>query len=84
VLSATATVTVRGQQRGQLGPGDFFGEIALISENGLGTATTTPDSDLECLGLTAWTFKAFLGDHPDAAWAVLETMAKRVKQDTSS
>jgi hypothetical protein len=27
--------------------------------------------------MTAWEFKPFLANHPDAAWQVLETMAQR-------
>ena len=48
-----ANVTVGGAARGKLGPGDFFGEIALIDE-GARTATITATSELDCYGLTLW------------------------------
>ena len=77
VLDGTATVTVGGREVNKLGAGDWFGEMALLSTGGKRTATVTADSDLRCAGMTAWEFKPFLANHPDAAWQVLETMAQR-------
>jgi CRP-like cAMP-binding protein len=77
ILSGTASVNVGGAPRPSLGPGDFFGEMALLSEAGVRTATVTAETDLECVGLTVWEFKPFLQEHPDAAWRILNTMAER-------
>ena len=77
VLEGTASVTVGGREVNKLGPGDWFGEMALLSTEGKRTATVTADSELRCAGMTAWVFKPFLEDHPDVAWQVLETMAQR-------
>ena len=40
IVDGTATVSADGTQVGQLGPGDHFGELALISEN-VRSATVT-------------------------------------------
>jgi CRP/FNR family transcriptional regulator, cyclic AMP receptor protein len=77
ILSGTASVSVGGTPRPSLGPGDFFGEMALLSETGVRTATVTAETDLECVGLTVWEFKPFLQEHPEAAWRILNTMAER-------
>jgi CRP/FNR family transcriptional regulator, cyclic AMP receptor protein len=79
IESGTASVVVGGKLRRKLGPGDFFGEMALI-EDWVRTATVTADSDLHCYGLTAWDFRPMVQTHPDVAWALLVTMARRVRE----
>src|SRR6266542_4402029 len=45
ILEGKASVTVGGQVRGSLGPGDYFGEIAII-DSGLRSASVTADTDV--------------------------------------
>jgi len=78
VLDGTATVTIDGKTVNKLGPGDWFGELALLRTGGVRTATVTADTDLECVGLTAWQFRPFLEKHPEVAWQVMDTMATRL------
>src|SRR4051794_22694390 len=47
VLAGNATVSVGGQERRVLGPGDHFGEVALLDE-GTRTATIVAATDLRC------------------------------------
>jgi CRP/FNR family cyclic AMP-dependent transcriptional regulator len=79
VADGTATVTIDGKTRRQLGPGDHFGEMALI-DGGARSAQVTADSDLTCYGMTAWNFKPFLKDHPDLVWALLQTLVTRLRE----
>jgi CRP-like cAMP-binding protein len=74
-----ARVTVHGDERGHLGPGDYFGEIALIAE-GHRTATVIADTDLRCLGMTFWDFRPFVEDNPKVAWKMLEVLAQKLRQ----
>jgi CRP-like cAMP-binding protein len=79
VADGTATVTVDGKTRRQLGPGDHFGEMALI-DGGRRSAQVTAETELTCYGMTAWNFKPFLKDHPDLVWALLQTLVARLRE----
>ena len=79
IIEGNATVVVADEERAQLGPGDHFGEIALIDE-GMRSATITADSDLLCYGMTAWEFRPFIEEHPQVAWIMLQTMARRLRE----
>jgi len=81
--SGSASVVVGGKLRRTLASGDFFGEMALI-EDWVRTATVTADSELRCYGLTAWDFRPMVESHPDVAWALLVTMARRIRELESS
>jgi CRP-like cAMP-binding protein len=70
-----ATVTVGGDERRKLGPGDYFGEVALLNESAR-TATITAESDLRCYGLTAWEFRPLVETHGSIAWKLLQAMSK--------
>ena len=76
----TASVDVHGEQRGRLGPGDYFGEIALIDDQARRTATITADSDLTCYGLTSWEFRPLVETNAQIAWKLLQVMAKRLRE----
>jgi CRP-like cAMP-binding protein len=78
IESGEASVSVRGDERAKLGPGDYFGEIALI-DDGARSATITADSDLHCYGLTSWEFRPLVESNASIAWKLLETMAQRLR-----
>src|SRR5438067_9689309 len=48
--------TVDGEQVGTGGPGQYFGEIALI-DDGPRSATATATTDVTAYGLTSWEFR---------------------------
>ena len=79
IESGEATVSVGGDDRGALGPGDYFGEVALIDE-GARSATITATSDLRCYGLTPWQFRPLVEENASIAWPLLQTMAKRLRE----
>ena len=83
VASGSATVTIRGNAIRTLGPGDHFGEVALI-DDGPRMAEVKADSDMECCVLPAWQFRAFVHDHPDVAWALMQSLVKRIVRDTEA
>jgi pyruvate,water dikinase len=77
--AGTATVTVQGTFRRTLGPGDYFGEIALLDQ-GLRSATITADTALVCRGITLWDFKPFVQSNGAIAWTLLQTLARMVRE----
>jgi CRP/FNR family cyclic AMP-dependent transcriptional regulator len=79
IENGEATVSVRGEERARLGPGDYFGEIALI-DDGARSATITAESDLRCYGLTSWEFRPLVESNASIAWKLLETLAKRLRE----
>ena len=70
--------TVTGRTR-KLGPGDSFGEMALLDHEGR-SATITADSDVTLASIPEWNFKPFLKEHPEVAYRLLQTMSRRIRQ----
>jgi CRP/FNR family cyclic AMP-dependent transcriptional regulator len=79
IAEGTANVSQGGEARATLGPGDYFGEIALI-DDGLRTASVTADSELKAYGLTSWEFRPLVESNASIAWKLLQTMAKRLRE----
>jgi CRP/FNR family cyclic AMP-dependent transcriptional regulator len=77
VDSGEAAVEVHGQEVGRIGPGDAFGEIALIDRRPR-TATVTALSDLRTYGLPVFVFRPYVEARPQVAWKLLEAMADRL------
>ena len=63
-----------------LGPGDYFGELALVREAPRSATVTAKDSTT-CLALTRWDFKGILDANPQIAVRLLETVAARIHED---
>ena len=79
ISSGEATVSVKGKELAKLGPGDYFGEIALIDE-GARSATVAATTELICYGLTLWEFRPLVQQNPAIAWKLLQALAERLRQ----
>ena len=75
IEDGTARVTVGGEDRRTLGPGDYFGEVALLTDSPR-TATIRAETDLRCYGMTSWDFKPLVETHGSIAWKLLQAMSK--------
>jgi CRP-like cAMP-binding protein len=78
IEEGNATVSIGGEIVRTLGPGAHFGEIALI-DSGPRSATIIASTDLRCRGMSAWEFRPFVEEHPEVAWALLETLVGRLR-----
>jgi CRP/FNR family transcriptional regulator len=78
VEEGEADVSVGGESKGSLGPGDYFGEIALINESPR-TATLTARTDMLCYGMTPWDFRPLVESNSEIAWKLLTAMAEKMK-----
>jgi CRP-like cAMP-binding protein len=78
LIEGTADVTQEGREvRKIMGPGDFFGEIALISKAPR-TATITTTSPIRALVITDRAFRQLLEHSPQIAVTVLNALAERL------
>jgi CRP/FNR family cyclic AMP-dependent transcriptional regulator len=83
IVEGKAEVTIGGAMKAKLGPGDFFGEIALL-DGGPRTATVTAATDVKLLGLTEWVFRGLMHEHPSIAIKTLQQMAGRLRSATDA
>jgi CRP-like cAMP-binding protein len=70
-----AKVTVEGGNVRSLGPGDYFGEIALIADTKR-SASVTAESPLKCWGLASWAFRPIVANNSSIAWKLLQALAR--------
>lgn len=80
IESGTAEVTVRGQERTTYGPGDHFGEIALL-DPGPRSATVTASSDMKAYMLSAMEFRPLVHEHPALAWSMIQSVWAMIDHD---
>jgi CRP-like cAMP-binding protein len=79
ILDGTVTVsTVQGKSR-KLGPGDSFGEMALLDHEGR-SANIKADTEVSLATIPEWNFKPFLKEHPEVSYRLLQVLSQRVRQ----
>jgi CRP-like cAMP-binding protein len=61
-----------------LGPGDYFGELALL-DRGLRNATVTALTPMEIIVLPQWDFEQALDEAPGMTRKLLTGMARRLR-----
>jgi CRP/FNR family transcriptional regulator, cyclic AMP receptor protein len=81
LLDGTADVKKNSRRVNTLGPGDFFGEIALVSREPR-TATVIATSPVRALVITDRSFRRLLDDAPQVQTKVMEAMAERLAPET--
>jgi CRP-like cAMP-binding protein len=78
IESGNVTVSIRGREVGRLGPGEAFGEMALIDKSAR-SATVKAENEVRGYQLPVWSFRPLVESHPEMVWALLEALAQRVR-----
>jgi CRP-like cAMP-binding protein len=78
VLEGRAQVDVGGRYH-DLGPGDFFGEMALLAPRKR-MATVKAVEPVQALKVPAEAFRALLLDHPELTVKILQTVIERLRE----
>jgi CRP-like cAMP-binding protein len=71
IVDGSVAVTVDGKQVALLGPGDHFGELALIGERER-SSTVTALEPVRCVSMASWHFRRFVTANPDVSWKLLQ------------
>jgi CRP-like cAMP-binding protein len=79
VLAGDATVRRNGRKIATLGPGSYFGELALL-DRGPRSATTVADTDMEVVIISQREFMAVLDKVPTVSMKLLASMAARLRE----
>jgi len=83
LISGAAEVTRDGKKVAELGAGDWFGEIALLT-NSPRTATVTATSPVDVLVLTDRRFRNLVETMPSIALKILSSVGSRLAHDAQS
>jgi CRP/FNR family cyclic AMP-dependent transcriptional regulator len=83
IIEGEVKVQIGGRTRRRLGPGAFFGEIALL-DGGPRTATIVAETPVTTLGIPAWDFKGILNSDSHLAIKMLEETCRRLRSSDSN
>ena len=64
----------------ELGPGDFFGELALLVEDGARVARVRATSRVRCISIPREDFLALVESEPSFALSLLRELARRLAE----
>ena len=82
IAEGEAAVIVDGARVDTIGPGDHFGELAMISE-GERMATVEALTPMRCHTIQFWHFRAFAKKNPDVTWKLLQHVAGLLLKEQS-
>lgn len=79
IVSGSVGVVRNGERLNTLGPGDWFGEIALIG-SGPRTASVTTEAPTRLIVVNHRDFHSVMEEFPEVAAQVLATLAHRIRR----
>jgi len=78
IANGRAKVTIRGKRSAKLGPGDCFGEMALL-HRAPRSATVTAETDMQLFVIGSREFSHLIDTVPSVARRVLAALAERLR-----
>jgi CRP/FNR family cyclic AMP-dependent transcriptional regulator len=78
ITEGTAVATLRDEELARFGPGDFFGEMALVDQ-GPRSATVTAETEVSLLVLGEREFSALMDEVPTVGKKILRGVASRLR-----
>jgi CRP-like cAMP-binding protein len=79
LLEGAAEVRKGGLVLATFGPGDYFGEMALLLEDTPRTADVVATEPSTCLAITRWDLRAMISNNPDVGVRMMGELAKRLR-----
>ncbi len=79
ILEGRARVDVDGVTHNVLGPGQYFGEVALIDGMPRTADVVPEEGGLRTFAISKWTFEDLLENHPEVAIPMLRVLASRLR-----
>jgi voltage-gated potassium channel len=80
IAEGTAVVETKREQV-ELGPGQFFGELALMKPDAIRTARVRAKTPLRCLALDRASFRGLVATHPEVAASLIEVALGRLAEN---
>ena len=78
ILEGRARVLRGSDELAELGPGDFFGELAVVDQQPR-MASVRAETDVSCLALASWDLLALLERDPALSLNLIKGLAERVR-----
>jgi CRP-like cAMP-binding protein len=79
ILAGEAAVQIDGHERARLAPGEFFGEISILTGEPVGADVVVTSEELRCGVLPGPELKPLLLAYPQVAVRMLEWSARRLR-----
>ena len=83
IVDGTVEVRADGRVLSKLGPGQFFGEMALLDGQPR-SADVVALEPSRCLAMSSWSFSGIVSEHPKMALKMLQEFVRRLRMNAQN
>jgi len=83
IVDGTVEVRADGRVLSKLGPGQFFGEMALLDGQPR-SADVVATEPSRCLAMSSWSFNGIVSEHPKIALKMLQEFVRRLRMNAQN